>query len=69
MIRKVMTILKKSENALLEKILKSNFQLFFFSNCQIVIPYTVSNIRKDKNVLYIYFKSETYFYMKLTSVH
>jgi hypothetical protein len=39
---------------------KSYFQLFFFSYCHTAIPYKVSKEKKEKNVLYIFFKLEKY---------
>ncbi len=50
---------QKCENALLEKMSKSSFQLISFSNCQIVIPCKVSTIKKAENVLDILFLSDT----------
>jgi hypothetical protein len=37
-----------------KKISKSYFQLFFL-NCHKVIPYTVSKVKKAKNVFYVCF--------------
>jgi hypothetical protein len=55
----VMKISKKAENAQLEKnCLSQIFTCFFFSNCQIVIAYKVSTLKKAKNVLYIFLKSD-----------
>jgi hypothetical protein len=47
MIRNVMKILKKFENALIDKSSKSYLQIFFFSNCQKVVPYKVSKVKKQ----------------------
>jgi hypothetical protein len=66
-----MKILKKFENALLEKFSMSYFQIFFFSNCHKVVLYKVFKVEKAKYVLYVHFKSnqKIYFYIKITWVH
>jgi hypothetical protein len=55
MIRNVMKISKKRENALLDKISKLYFQLFFFSSCQKVISYKVSTVKKGKKMYFGFF--------------
>ncbi len=51
----IRNVTKISKNLKMHCLKKFNviFQLFFFSNCQKVIPYKVSTLKKQKNVLYI----------------